>query len=62
MNAVALFSTTASPKFFGFMISSSVASSSGFLSILVFPDLGWNAKVSTDGYILTKHGILVKST
>lgn len=49
MKAVALFSTIASPKFLGLIISSSVASSSGLRSTLVFPDFGWKANYSTEG-------------
>lgn len=61
MKAVALASTTASPKFLGWMISSSVASSSGDRSTLVFPDFGWNCRASIIGCNFTKHGILLKS-
>lgn len=61
MKAVAFYSTYASPKFFGFIISSSVASSSGNLSGLTFPDFGLNANDSIYGYNLTINGILVKS-
>jgi len=38
------------------MISSSVASSSGFFSGLIFPDLGWNGNISKDGVNLIKQG------
>lgn len=42
------------------MISSSVASSSGFFSGLTFPDLGWNGNTSNDGVNLIKQGNYVK--
>lgn len=38
------------------MISSSVASSSGFFSGLIFPDLGWNGNTSKDGVNLIRQG------